>query len=206
MNQKLQLNYITTPNVAQFISNTALGKNHMYLEDFAKSKRAFSGETIFILECEALLQNLSGLKIIHKIEASVTAIVLIDYKKILVTHFVAFAKILSKKSLLQKLLVIDNKKSTKESIARLMEALEVKKEANRIKASLKKNRNLGKLMKTYRISKGVIQSDIKELSERQLRRYENNKQKPTVKTLEKISHQFGLTVQEYLQQLEKVKI
>lgn len=73
-----------------------------------------------------------------------------------------------------------------------------------LKKSLSKNKEFGNMMKAFRVSKGLSQKDFGgDISERQLRRYESGEQWPTFKTFEKISQIFGLSVHEYLRQLEK---
>lgn len=69
----------------------------------------------------------------------------------------------------------------------------------------KEKREFGSLMKKFRESKSEFtQKDFGELSERQIRKYENGENYPSYETLQTISSSYNMTVNEYLNALSEM--
>ncbi len=61
-------------------------------------------------------------------------------------------------------------------------------------------------MKFYREEKKINQNSFDGLSDKQIRRYEGGESYPTYKAMGVIAKKFGLTVTEYFEELQKIKI
>jgi len=71
-----------------------------------------------------------------------------------------------------------------------------------IAKSLERSKDFGVKMKLFRESKDVTQGSFDEISEKQIRRYESGAMYPTYKSLSSIAKRFGLTVTQYLAQVQ----
>lgn len=69
----------------------------------------------------------------------------------------------------------------------------------------KEKKEFGSLMKKYRENKSEFtQKDFGDLSERQIRKYENGENYPSYESLQIISSAYGMTVNEYLNALSEI--
>jgi hypothetical protein len=76
----------------------------------------------------------------------------------------------------------------------------------RIKEIEKEKSNFGELMKNFREANGKLtQKDFGNLSERQIRKYENGENFPSYESLQVISHSYNMSVNDYLNALSEFK-
>ena len=91
-----------------------------------------------------------------------------------------------------------------------LESFEISTNPKRLKERLKlihkEKKDFGALMKTYREQQGLLQSDFKDLNQRQIRKYENGEYFPSYETLLKICETYHLSVNQYLDALARLRV
>ena len=64
--------------------------------------------------------------------------------------------------------------------------------------------SFGKKMRIFRESRDISQTSFEGISDKQIRRYEHGKMFPTMRSLENIANKFGVSVEQYIDEVKKM--